>query len=148
MKIKLNRPITINGVEMKEIELDFDKLTGADLISASRESGLLGDNALVPELSKQYLAVVAAKASGLNVDDIMKLSAKDFTAVTLTVQNFCCKWPGTRSDYGDISISIHGYLYACKLLDFNAIKRIDSMGRKGCENCEDRGWQEWQLPMK
>jgi len=34
------------------------------------------------------LAVVAAKASGLNVDDIMKLSAKDFTAVTLTVQNF------------------------------------------------------------
>ena len=88
MKIKLNRPITINGVEMKEIELDFDKLTGADLISASRESGLLGDNALVPELSKQYLAVVAAKASGLNVDDIMKLPAKDFTAITLAVQNF------------------------------------------------------------
>jgi len=88
MKIKLNKPITINGVEMKEIELDFDKLTGADLISASRESGLLGDNALVPELSKQYLAVVAAKASGLNVDDIMKLSAKDFTAITLAVQNF------------------------------------------------------------
>jgi len=88
MKIKLNKPITINGVEMKEIELDFDKLTGADLISASRESGLLGDNALVPELSKQYLAVVAAKASGFNVDDIMKLSAKDFTAITLAVQNF------------------------------------------------------------
>ena len=46
MKIKLNKPITINGVEMKEIELDFDKLTGADLISASRESGLLGTTPL------------------------------------------------------------------------------------------------------
>jgi len=88
MKIKLNRPITINGVEMKEIELDFDKLTGADLISASRETRLLGDSPIVPELSKQYMAIVAAKAAGLNVDDIMKLSARDFTAVTLAVQNF------------------------------------------------------------
>lgn len=88
MRIKLSKPFVVNGNEIKEIDLNFDKLTGADLIAASRESGLLGDNSLVPELSKQYLAVVAAKASGLNVDDIMKLPAKDFTAITLAVQNF------------------------------------------------------------
>ncbi len=88
MKIKLSKPFAVNGIEIEEIDLNFDKLTGADLIAASRESVLLGDNSLVHELSKQYLAVVAAKASGLNVDDIMKLPAKDFTAITLAVQDF------------------------------------------------------------
>mgnify|MGYP000970477309 CR=1 FL=1 len=88
MKIKISKQIMINGAETDEIELYFDKLVGADLIAASRESEILGDKALVPELSKQYLAVVAAKASGLTVDDIMRLPAKDFTTITLAVQNF------------------------------------------------------------
>jgi len=44
MKIKLSKPIMINGTELKEINLDFDKLTGNDIINASREAQLLGEN--------------------------------------------------------------------------------------------------------
>jgi len=91
MKIKLSQPITVKGTEVKELNLDFDKLTGNDIINASREAQLLGENIVVPEFSKQYLAIVAAKASGINVEDINNLPARDFTAITIAVQNFLLK---------------------------------------------------------
>ena len=40
MKIKLSQPITVKGTEVKELNLDFDKLTGNDIINASREAQL------------------------------------------------------------------------------------------------------------
>ena len=91
MKIKLSKPITVKGAEVKELNLDFDKLTGNDIINASREAQLLGENIVIPEFSKQYLAIVAAKASGVNVEDINNLPARDFTAITIAVQNFLLK---------------------------------------------------------
>lgn len=87
-RIVLAKPHTYEGKEYSEIELDLESLTGQDLISASNQARVLGDNSPVPELSKTYLAVVAAKAGKVPVDLILSLPAKDFTTVTMTVQNF------------------------------------------------------------
>lgn len=87
-KIVLSKPHVFEEKEYKELTLDCESLTGRDLIAAASESRILGDVGPVPELSKTYLAVVAAKAARVPVELIQSLPAKDFTAVTLTVQNF------------------------------------------------------------
>jgi hypothetical protein len=87
-KIIFSKPCVFEEKEYKEINLDLESLTGQDLITAANQARLLGDNSPVPELSKTYLAVVAAKAGKVPVDMILSLPAKDFTAITMTVQNF------------------------------------------------------------
>lgn len=87
-KIILSKTYKFEEKEYSEINLDLESITGQDLISASNQARILGDPSPVPELSKTYLAVVAAKAGKVPVDFIMSLSAKDFTAITMTVQNF------------------------------------------------------------
>lgn len=87
-KVIFSKPFKFEEKEYKELNLDLESLTGQDLIDAANQARLLGDNPTVPELSKAFLAVVAAKASNVPVDLILKLPAKDFSAVTLTVQNF------------------------------------------------------------
>ncbi|GAV24810.1 hypothetical protein ciss_07430 [Carboxydothermus islandicus] len=87
-KIIFSKPCVFEGKEYTEIILDFESLTGQDLINASNQARALGDNSPVLELSKTYLAVIAAKAAKVPVDMILALPAKDFTNVTLSVQNF------------------------------------------------------------
>jgi hypothetical protein len=82
--IKLSKPLN----EKTEIGLDLDKLTGQHLIDATVEAHALGDKSPVLELSKTYQAVIAAKAAGVNVDDIIKLPAKDFVKITVEVASF------------------------------------------------------------
>lgn len=87
-KIVFTKPHVFEDKEYKELALNWESLTGRDLIAASNESRALGDVNLVPELSKTYLAVVAAKAAHVPMEVIQSLPAKDFTAVTMAVQNF------------------------------------------------------------
>lgn len=82
------KAVTFEGTEYKELDLDLDGLTGADLIKASREAQVLGDVSPVQELSMTYLAVVAAKASNVPVDLIQALPAGEFAKVKMQVQNF------------------------------------------------------------
>lgn len=88
MKIVLSKPCAFEGKDYNDFNIDFDKLTGKDLVSASKEARLMGDGSSVQELSPIYLAVVGAKAAGVSVDMVLSLPAKDFTAVKTTVQNF------------------------------------------------------------
>jgi len=87
-KIKFASPITFEGIQYESIDLDLDGLTGNDLLAAEKESRAMGDKTAVPELSKQYLAAVAAKAAKVPVEMIMGLPAKYFTQITLQVQSF------------------------------------------------------------
>jgi len=88
-EIELSKPIEQNGEEKSTINLDLDGLTGNDLTQAEAEHSVTtGGLSGVPELSKSYLAHVAARAASLPVDDIKQLSAKDFSRVTMEVQNF------------------------------------------------------------
>lgn len=70
------------------LNLDLEGITGNDMIAAEKEAKLLDPEIRVPELSKTYLAVLGAKAAKVPVDFILKLNAKDFSALTLEVQNF------------------------------------------------------------
>lgn len=88
MDIRLIKPTTFDGVEYKNLILDFDELSGQDLINATKEAKVLGDKSAVAEFSKTYQAVVAAKSAKVPVDLILMLKAKDFTQVTLHTQNF------------------------------------------------------------
>ena len=86
--INFKDPITFEGAEYIELSFDFDGLTGHDLLSAEKEARAMGDKTAVPELSKQYLATVAARAAKVPVEMIMGLPAKYFTQITLKVQGF------------------------------------------------------------
>jgi len=86
--IKLSKPYSYDGKDYEEINLDFDILTGNDLIKAEAEARIIGGPMPVPELSKQYQAVIAAKAARVHVDMITGLPAKDFSKITVMVQDF------------------------------------------------------------
>lgn len=90
MEIKLSKPIIFEGKEYTELTLDLDGITGRDLLKVEAEARIIAGSAaaLVAELSKSYHAVVAAKAAGVPVDLILALPAKDFTKITVAVQNF------------------------------------------------------------
>lgn len=88
----LKKPITTaNGENITVIEMNLEDLSAIDLERCEKEArAFLGKNKhmAVPETNKTYLACVAAKASGLMLGDIRSLGGKDYTQVTLVVQNF------------------------------------------------------------
>ena len=88
MVIKLKKPLTVKGKELKELDLSFDKLTGTDLVQAEMEVRARGEKSPFLMVSMQYQAAVAAKAIGCPVDDVLALSGKDFTRVMTAAADF------------------------------------------------------------
>ena len=83
--IKLKKPMADGS---KEIKLDFDKVTGYALLKCEKDAKRDDPRITVMSLSQVYQARVAAVAAGVKYDEILSLSGKDFTAVTLATQNF------------------------------------------------------------
>lgn len=88
MKFELSKEITFEEKLYKELNVDLEGLTGQDLLNAEREFTLTGGVTSVAETSKGYLAIIAAKACKVPIDLINALSAKDFSKLTIMVQNF------------------------------------------------------------
>ena len=86
--IKLKKAVHVKGKEVTTVTLDFDKLTGNDLIAAEAEARLLKAGEASVFASMKYQAVVAAKAIGCPVDDIFDLGATDFKAIITPTINF------------------------------------------------------------
>lgn len=86
--IQLTKPFMIKGEEVNEIMLDFDKLTGNDLIEAEKETRALGDNTPIIAASMKYQAAVAARMIGCPVDDVIALPAADFKKLIAPVMHF------------------------------------------------------------
>ena len=88
----LKKPVTTAGGEkITEIRMDFDSMDNNDLERCERQARqLLGKkrSMVIPETSKLYAACVAAKASGLTVEDIRSLAINDYTQLCMKVQNF------------------------------------------------------------
>lgn len=87
----LSRVVNFEGKEYSELNLDFDALTGNDVIQAERQLVAMNQhNSVIPvkELSKEFLAVILAKAAKVPVELINSLSAKDFSKATVLAQNF------------------------------------------------------------
>lgn len=87
--ITLHRPIFIDGKEVTELRLDFDKLSARDLMNIEREMVRAGvavvQNAAA---STTYCLYVGARAAGVNIADLRRLSIRDGQQVLQAVQNF------------------------------------------------------------
>lgn len=86
--IKLEKPIDFEGERITEINLDLDGLTGTDIINAEREASPMIQVHTAKELTKEFQVLIAARASKRPKELFLKLGARDFARVTLTVQNF------------------------------------------------------------
>lgn len=82
--IKLLEPV--NG--SNELTLDFSRINGYTLIKAGKDARKEEPTLVMLQFSQYYLAAIASAAAGVKIDDILGMGAKDFTAVTLAVQNF------------------------------------------------------------
>ena len=87
-KVILTKALTIAGKEVKEVELDVEKLSGRDLTLAERESRAMGDNAASVFVSMNFQAIVVAKLLKVPVDDILDLPAGDFKQLVVPVASF------------------------------------------------------------
>lgn len=87
MIYKLKKPIQYDGKTIEEIDMNFDSLTGKDMIDAEREADT-DDFTPMKEFNKSYLAIIAAKACSMPSDIMPLLGLKDFSAITRGVQNF------------------------------------------------------------
>ncbi|OKP67571.1 hypothetical protein A3842_28125 [Paenibacillus sp. P3E] len=86
------RPVTFEGNTIESLSIDFDKLTGEDILVCDRqyqaEAARQSSGELIKETNKAYQAYIVAKAAGVHVGLIRALSAKDFTKLTLRAQSF------------------------------------------------------------
>ncbi|QPA33434.1 phage tail assembly protein [Thermaerobacillus caldiproteolyticus] len=85
-EVKLSRPIEIDGNKIDTIKLDLEKLTGDDILKVERELRLKGVSFNI--LSQETQIAIAARASGIILDDLQKLHWSDFLDVTAQVQLF------------------------------------------------------------
>lgn len=94
--IKLSRPFIWEDTEYTELNLDFEKLSGDDIISL--ESDFLemnGQRNFLPAFKSEhpaYLSVLAAKVLGVHFNFLKKLPAKDFNKVVDAARNFLKGW--------------------------------------------------------
>lgn len=87
-KIKLTKPIQINGKEVSQLELDFSKVTGRDLSQAESTVRSAGEMTPMLTFSGKYQAAVAAKILGIKYDDVLDMPGTDYVKITTAVLNF------------------------------------------------------------
>jgi hypothetical protein len=87
---KLRRPLDFEGQTYESLSLDFDALTGHDIISSEQQYRAEDPEAAVfgREVNKAYLTYIVARAAKVHADVIRALPAGDFTRVTMKAQNF------------------------------------------------------------
>lgn len=86
--VTLTKAFKVKGKDTTSISLDFDKITGNDLLKAEKEARAMGDQSPSVFLSMTFQAVIAAKLIGVPPDDILALPAKDFRNIVFPVANF------------------------------------------------------------
>ena len=87
-KIVFKSPFEFEGKSYDGLELNLDKLTGADVMQAEREFAALGNFAGLVDTNKTFQAMLAARSAGVPVEFLQALPAKDFSRITIVVQNF------------------------------------------------------------
>lgn len=82
------KPIIFDGQEYTGLDLDLDRLTGKDLVNIEAEMTARGVQAVMPEISKSYQMLVAARSAKVPVELIEELPIKEASAITMKVVNF------------------------------------------------------------
>ena len=103
MKIKLKKAINFRGEDVKEVELNFDELTGNDLIEAEKQVMTNDNIPMVTDFNKAYLVAVASRLLKIPTPELRNINAKDFAAITSEVQRFLL---GSDSSEADEAITL------------------------------------------
>lgn len=78
-----------DGTFLNEIKLDYGKLTGADMMKIDEEMKAEGYAAGFDSIyNQEVLLRLASKASGILIDDLIRLGLIDFAEVTFSARNF------------------------------------------------------------
>ena len=75
-------------IDIKNLEPNLEKLTGLDYEACLKRSKTLGDTSAIPQLSTTFQLELAAKALGVNSNELKTLPLKKFAQVISTVQLF------------------------------------------------------------
>ncbi|MEA0556455.1 phage tail assembly protein [Lysinibacillus irui] len=88
--VTLTSPIKKDdGTFLNEIKLDYGKLTGADMMQIDEEMKVEGHAAGFDSIYNQQVCLrLASKASGILIDDLLRLGVSDFAEVTFSARNF------------------------------------------------------------
>jgi hypothetical protein len=82
-------PVTEGQIGVEVIDMNLDALTGADVEFCVREaSSAKGEMVRVLVTDLDFHIHLAAQASGVAVNDLRRLSARDFVEVATSVQAF------------------------------------------------------------
>ncbi|MBJ6362097.1 phage tail assembly protein [Paenibacillus sp. GCM10012307] len=90
-KYTLKKPVEFEGQTIESINLDFDSVTGDDMIAIERRFLAAGNGhefLVVKEFNKEYQIQFAARASKLPLEFFKLVSAFDFSRITVQVGNF------------------------------------------------------------
>jgi hypothetical protein len=89
LTLKLYRPLAVNGKTLVCIRFDFGGLCESDLADIEREV-IEAKEPVMKNLaySTSYCRYIAARASGINQNDLKRLSAKDAYKIATEVQAF------------------------------------------------------------
>lgn len=99
MIIKLEKPVTIDGKKVEEIDLKMEDLTGKDILKVDLELRSEGNHLGLDNVYNQNALIkVASLASGIIPDDLEKLSVVDFLEVTFSVRNFLLGLSGNQEE--------------------------------------------------
>lgn len=91
--IKLSQPVVWEDVEYNELKLNFENLSGNDIIDIEADfmDYIVGKRNVFVAFKDEhpaYLAVLAAKAAAIHPNFMKKLTAKDFLKVTGASKRF------------------------------------------------------------
>ena len=88
MEIQLSQKYNFDGVETDKLELNFDKLTRRTLVQLEKEFKKENKGEFMLIANNAFSAKVAAYCADIREDDILDMSAKDFTSITGEVTIF------------------------------------------------------------
>lgn len=87
-KLKLHKPIEIDGKEVNEIEYDLETVTGKDIEDICKALTKNGNVILAQETDPVFHAHVFASAAGIAYEDLRRAGGKDFAKATTLVRDF------------------------------------------------------------
>lgn len=88
IKYTFAKPVDFEGEQYKKIIINLEGLTGKDIKEVSNELLAQGEVIGLAETNKIFLGALAAKAAGLPTEFMDYIPARDFSKITIQVQNF------------------------------------------------------------
>lgn len=92
-KLMLQKPIMINGNEVSELSYNLEEMSARDKAEATKAFKKAGNMIMVQELDADYHLYLFAAAvkkvdSSIEVEDVLRMSAKDSVKAEAAVRDF------------------------------------------------------------